>query len=109
MRYVLLPPDGPTLATEADATQVIGDLYGSDAEIVAIPLARLAPDFWDLKNRKAGLFIQKLMNYRLRAAFVGDLSAEIAASDALRDYVRECRRGRDVLFVARAEDLEALP
>lgn len=108
MRYALLPADGPALATEADATGIIGDLYGSDASTLAIPLGRLASDFWDLKNRKAGLFIQKLMNYRLRVAFVGDLAAEIARSEALRDYVRECRRGRDVIFVDRVEDLEAL-
>lgn len=109
MRHVLLPAEGPLLSSEADATDVVGNLYGSECEIVAIPLQRLAPDFWDLKNRKAGLFIQKLVTYGLHPAFVGDLSAAIKASAALADYVRECRRGRDVMFVDSTEELEALP
>ena len=106
MKIVDLPPTGPLLSSEADATDILGQLYGEDADWVAIPVERLAPDFWVLKNRQAGLFIQKLLNYRLHPAFVGDLSAEIAASGALRDYVRECNRGKDVRFVTDRAELD---
>lgn len=108
MKIVDLPSTGPLLSSEADAVDLLGQYYEESPDWVAIPLARLAPGFWTLKNRVAGLFIQKLLNYGLHPAFVGDLSAEIAASEALRDYVRESNRRKDVLFVTRREELDGL-
>ena len=108
MKIVELPPTGPLLSSEADATDIIGQVYGEAADWVVIPVARMAPEFWQLRTRLAGLFIQKLLNYRLHPAFVGDLSTQIAASDALRDYVRECNRGKEVRFAATRAELDAL-
>ena len=109
MNYVAVPEAGPPLSSEADATDLLGALYGTDAEVLAIPVSRLAPEFWNLKTRLAGLFIQKFQNYRVRPAFVGDLSAQIAGSEALAAYVRECQRGSDVYFVRSFAELDALP
>ena len=108
MSIAELPPTGPLLSTEADAVDLIGQFYGQEVDTVVIPVTRVVPEFWQLKTRLAGLFIQKLMQYGLRPAFVGDLSAQTAASDALRDYVRECNRRRDVLFAADRAALETL-
>lgn len=108
MKIADLPDTGPRLSTEADAVDLIGQFYGVEADVVAIPVSRMAPEFWQLKTRLAGLFIQKLRNYELRPAFVGDLSAEIAASDSLRDYVRECKRGKDVFFAETRAELDGL-
>lgn len=93
-------PAGPPLASEADARDLIGQAIGAGAGVIAIPVGRLAPSFFDLKTREAGLFIQKIVNYRMRVAFIGDLSAEIARSAALGDFVRESNRGEAVWFVA---------
>ncbi len=102
-----VPTDGPLLATEADAIDLIGATYGSGADIVAIPLERFAPHFWDLRNRLAGHFIQKFVTYGLRVAIVGDIWQHTARSDALRDFVRESNaRGRELLFVSSREGLE---
>jgi hypothetical protein len=49
--------------------------------------------------------LQKAANYRLKFAVLGDVSAHVCASDALRDFVVECNRGRSIFFVA---DLPAL-
>lgn len=106
MIYVAIPEHGPALASEADALELVGQLYGQEVETLAIPVARMAPEFWDLRSRLAGLFIQKLTNYGIRPAFVGDLRAQIAASAALAAYVRECQRGNDVIFVDHLADLE---
>lgn len=100
-----LPASGPLLATEQDAVDVMGELYGTGADLVAVPVSRLGPGFWQLETRVAGHFIQKFITYGLRVAFVGDLSAELAASSALRDYVRECNRGGQVVFAADAAEL----
>jgi hypothetical protein len=47
------------------------------------------------------------VNYRLMFAIVGDVSTYVAASDALRDFVVECNRGREVFFVSDIAELEA--
>jgi len=94
-----VPADGPLLRTEADATDLLGATYGTGAELIAIPVDRLDPDFFDLKTTVAGLFTQKLLNYRMRVAIVGDIAGHVAASNALRDYVLESNRGRQLWFV----------
>jgi len=98
--------DGPKLDGERAATDVIGDVFGSGARLVAIPVERLGEGFLTLSTRIAGGVIQKFVNYGLRVAFVGDVSEAVAASDALRDFVRESNRGRHVWFVDDLAELE---
>jgi hypothetical protein len=101
----LCPADGPCLADDRELSGLIGDLFGSGAKIVAVPLARLGPDFLRLSSGVAGHVLQKLVNYRFQIAVLGDVSAAVAASDPLRDFVRESNRGTSVWFV---DDLAAL-
>jgi hypothetical protein len=102
-----VPAEGPLLSSEDDARDLIGETYGSGAEVIAIPVARLAPDFWLLSNQKAGHFIQKFVNYGLRVAIIGDVSGYVDKSKALRDFVYESnRRGRELRFVPSRESLE---
>jgi hypothetical protein len=100
-------PHGAKLDGERAATDIIGDSYMAQPSVVAIPVERLAPDFLTLSNRIAGNVIQKFVNYGVAVAFVGDISGALAASNALRDYVRESNRGRHVWFVADMAELEA--
>jgi len=100
-------PDGPKLDGERAANDIIGDSYPCNPAVVAIPVERLAPEFLTLSNRIAGNVVQKFVNYSTVVAFVGDVSAEVAASNALRDFVRESNRGRHVWFVADMAELEA--
>jgi hypothetical protein len=100
-----VPVDGPPLRSEADATDLLGSTYGTGAEMIAIPVSRLDPDFFDLKTKVAGLFTQKLLNYRMRVAIVGDITPYLERSSALRDYVRESNRGRQLWFVADEREL----
>ncbi|MBS0363643.1 MAG: DUF4180 domain-containing protein [Proteobacteria bacterium] len=106
-RKVLVCADeGPTLAEYANLTGLIGDLFGEGGvELVAIPLARLGPDFLRLSSGVAGEVLQKLVNYHFQVAVLGDTAAAQAASGPLRDFVRESNRGRTVWFV---DDLAAL-
>ena len=108
MSIAELDSTGPRLSTEADAVDLLGQFYGQEIDTVVIPVSRVVPEFWQLKTRIAGLFIQKLLQYGLRPAFVGDISAEIADSDALSDYVRECSRRKDVLFASTRQELDAM-
>jgi hypothetical protein len=104
-RVYVCPAQGPSLAEDAGLSDLIGELYGSGAKIVAVPLARLGPDFLRLSSGVAGQVLQKLVNYRFQVAVLGEVSAAVAASDPLRDFVRESNRGKTVWFV---DDLAAL-
>jgi hypothetical protein len=101
----LCAADGPKLDGERAAVDIVGDSYGSGATVVVIPVGRLGEGFLTLSTRIAGGVIQKFVNYGMAVALVGDISEAVAASDALRDFVRESNRGRHVCFVA---DLQAL-
>ena len=104
-RALVLSPTGPLLRSEDDARDLIQETFGSEIRLAVVPVERLDPEFFVLRSGVAGVFVQKLVQYRLRLAVVGDVSAQTAASDALRDWVREVNRGRDILFVP---DLAAL-
>ncbi|OXM66149.1 MULTISPECIES: DUF4180 domain-containing protein [Amycolatopsis] len=93
------------IASEADAIDVMGQLYGQDVEWLVLPVERLDPGFFDLSTGIAGAVTQKFLNYGFRLAIVGDISRFTAASEALAAYVRESNRGRQVWF---APDLDAL-
>ena len=103
--------DNPVLICSAegepvrDAGDVIGDAFGLGATWIALPAERLDPDFFRLRTGVAGEFLQKCANYRLRLAVLGDISEQVAASDALRDLVRESNRGGQCWFLP---DLETL-
>ncbi|MBI1199032.1 MAG: DUF4180 domain-containing protein [Phenylobacterium sp.] len=101
----VLAPDGPLLDGERAATDLIGEALGARAELLVVPVGRLAPGFLALRTRIAGEAIQKFVNYGLKVAFVGDVSEAVGASDALRDFVRESNRGRHVWFVADEAEL----
>lgn len=96
---------GAALESERDATDLIAEALSSDARFVAIPAERLSSDFFQLSTRKAGHFIQKFMNYRLRVAILGDISAHVEASEPLADFVRESNRGQNVWFVRDSAEL----
>lgn len=98
--------DGPPLAGEREAVDLVGEALGVGAELIVIPVERLGPGFLILSTRIAGEVIQKFVNYSFRVVFVGDVSEAVAASDALRDFIRESNRGRHVGFLADMTALE---
>lgn len=100
-------PAGPAVAREADALDLIGASYGQAVEWIALPSARLSADFFDLRSGLAGAVLQKLVNYGLRVAILGDLGRETAASKALADFVSESNRGAHVWFLRDEAELEA--
>lgn len=100
--------DGPPLATSRDASDLVGDAFSQDAELVILPVQRLSADFLRLSSGLAGEVLQKFVNYRLKIAILGDISAAVAASGPLRDFVTESNRGASVWFAPDLASLEAL-
>lgn len=103
-QVLMCDADGPPVATEQDALDLIGASF-LGAEVVVVPARRLDDRFFALESRFAGEILQKFVNYRLRLVIVGDLSPHLAASSALRALVHESNRSDHVWFVA---DLDAL-
>ncbi|WP_043620230.1 DUF4180 domain-containing protein [Ensifer sp. ZNC0028] len=99
--------NGPLLAAPGDANDFLGDGWAHEADLLAVPVERLGPDFLDLSTRVAGEVFQKFVNYRMRLAIVGDISARLEASKALTDFVRETNKGTSIWFVPDFETLRA--
>jgi hypothetical protein len=102
IRVLHIDAEGTLIST---ANDVIGDAWSEQATLIAIPVARLDPEFFDLSSLVAGEFLQKIVNYRLQVAILGDISAFLEKSGALRDFVWESNRGTQVWFL---EDEKAL-
>jgi hypothetical protein len=99
--------EGAPFRAAKDATEQlsVSGIYASD--MIAIPVARLGDDFFRLETRIAGEVLQKFLQYQQRVAVVGDISKYLEASSALRSFVIECNRGRDICFVATIDELRA--
>lgn len=91
--------DGTKLGGGEAALDLIGDALGCQADVVAVPVERLADDFFSLRSGIAGEVVQKFVNYRLRLVVVGSIVSSVANSDAFRDFVREANRGNQLWFV----------
>jgi hypothetical protein len=86
------------LADARDVLDLIGAGYGLDALLV-LPVGQLDPAFLDLRSGLMGELAQKLANYGMRAAILGDTAAA-ETSRAFRDFRRETNRGRVLVFAA---------
>ncbi|WIY53508.1 DUF4180 domain-containing protein [Devosia sp. YIM 151766] len=99
--------DGPAIGSEQDALDLLGETYGTETDMLVVPSSRFAPEFFDLSTRLAGHFFQKLQNYQMRLAILGDISEHVARSKALGDFVGETNRRGHHLFAADRAALEA--
>ena len=97
----------PMLASEHDANDLVGLAFAEGAMIIAVPVEQLPADFFRLRSGLAGLFAQKMVNYHLTLAAIGDIADHLAASAALRDWVRETNRGDRVWFLPSGDALVA--
>ena len=98
-RVLHIDSDFPVLTTADDVNDILGATWGENIALIAIPVAQLDPEFFRLSSRLAGDVLQKFVNYRARVAIIGDISAHVAQSDALRDFVWESNRGEQVWFL----------
>ena len=98
-------PDGPKVGCAQGAADLVNEAFETGARVIAVPVERLAEDFFTLSSRVAGEVAQKVVQYGIKLAVVGDISRYLKQSAPLRDWVRESNRGADLWFV---EDFIAL-
>lgn len=104
-RLFCVHPDGPPFHTEADAVDLIAASVEGDSTFVVLPVERFDADFFNLRTRSLGEFVQKFVTYKRRIAFVGDISSYLAESSSLRAFVREANEGAHIWFVADLDEL----
>jgi hypothetical protein len=105
VRVLELIADESKLQTYNDAVELIGKSFENRATLIVIPVECLDDEFFQLSTRIAGELIQKFVQYRQRLAIVGDISGFLAESSALRAFVIESNRGKDVWFLASRAEL----
>lgn len=105
LRVLICAPDGPTLAGESDAIDLIGEAFNERADVVVVPADRVDDGFFTLSTGVAGDVVRKFAGYRVRLVIVGDISRHLAASSALRAFVHEINRGKDIWFLADHDEL----
>ena len=76
--------------------------YETGASRLDIDKRLVCDNFFILSTGVAGDILQKLMNYRFKAAIYGDYSRY--TSKPLRDFIRESNRGKDFFFVSAREE-----
>jgi hypothetical protein len=104
-RLLVLDNDGPVLARVQDAIDLIAEALPQGVHMIVAPVARFDPSFFQLRSGLAGEVVQKIVNYRLKLAVVGDISQFVSESKAFADFVRESNRGGSVYFF---QDMDAL-
>lgn len=107
VRVLNCDPSGPTVRNDRDAVDIIGAALSHGCGLVVVPVERLSDEFFALKTRIAGEMIQKFVNYERRLAIIGDIARHLEASGALRDFVAETNRGKQVWFLPDRAALEA--
>jgi len=76
--------------------------YETDCTRLALSQDAMAEEFFSLSTRLAGEVMQKLVNYQVKMALLGDFSGY--ESKALKDFIYECNQGRSLFFVSGEEE-----
>jgi hypothetical protein len=98
LRVQFLDADGPVISTSEDTSDLIGNAWVDNVSVIAVPVARLDPAFFDLPSGFAGEVTQKIVNYQLKLAVIGDVTAAAASSQPFADYIWETNRGDHIWF-----------
>jgi hypothetical protein len=90
------------IATLQDAIDLIGNAHFQGADKIVIHERNLVPEFFDLKTKLAGDILQKISNYRMQLAIVGDFSEY--RSKSLADFIMESNKTKRILFLSSREE-----
>ncbi|AIQ17278.1 cytoplasmic protein [Paenibacillus sp. FSL H7-0357] len=108
MNVAKVEAGGVDIAVVSSSEVLIGDVqsalnfiatvrYETDCDRIVLNQSNVSDSFFDLKTRLAGEILQKFINYQVKLALVGDFS--IYTSQSLKDFIYECNRGNDFLFM----------
>ena len=105
--YVECLPDGGTIASEADALDLVAACGEHLCPRLLLHASNLTPDFYNLRSGLAGAVLLKFSNYRIQAAAI--LTPELAEQGRFGEMVLESNRGQQFrVFYDRASAEEWL-
>ncbi|MFN8464998.1 MAG: DUF4180 domain-containing protein [Caldilineaceae bacterium] len=90
------------LNSSQDILDLLGSFYPEHVSALILHEADLVPEFFQLRTKLAGEILQKLVNYRVKVAIVGEFQKY--QSKALADFIYECNNGRQIFFVPTREE-----
>ncbi len=90
---------------KSHVNDLIKEAWSQHIPTIAIPVNCLPEDFFQLRSGMAVAISQKLVNYHITVAFVGEIAGKLLDSQALGDFIRDCNRGRWIWFV---DDMDTL-
>ncbi|MEE1754933.1 DUF4180 domain-containing protein [Streptomyces sp. SP18CS02] len=89
---------GPSLSGRRSALDLIGEAGGRGAELVVVPVERVADAFFSPRTGMAQEVERSFAGHGMRLAIVGDVSRHMTGSPSLSDFVRERDRGGRLWF-----------
>lgn len=89
------------LLTDAAAAMdwLLSTRVETGCDCIALNRDGAPPAFYQLHTGLAGAILQKMVDYRFSFALYGDFTPYTDDSPALRAFIRESNRGRDIFFV----------
>lgn len=102
-----LSETGSVIATDAQASDLFGNAWFDGVQVLVIPVARLADDFFRLSTGRAGEIMRKAINYQIRLAIVGDIEPYSAQSKSFAAFACETNKGDHVWFLPDKQALDA--
>ncbi|XRG76929.1 DUF4180 domain-containing protein [Rossellomorea sp. GAMAL-10_SWC] len=95
--------DSVILMDEQSALDLIMTIsYDHQSNRIALNKEAISEDFFNLSTKLAGAVLQKFVNYSIKFAIIGDFSSY--TSKALKDFVYECNKGKNVFFVSTEQE-----
>ena len=107
LKVQFLDLEGPLISTSEDTSDLIGNAWMDHAQVIVVPVGRLDPAFFDLSTLFAGDVTQKVVNYGLKLAVIGELAVYSGRSKAFADFVWESNRGAHIWFFEDEAELVA--
>jgi len=95
-------PETLRIENSQDMLDIMADAGYNGCDSLIIHAQTLTKDFFDLKTKLAGEILQKISNYRMRLAIVGDFTD--IESKSLRDFIRESNGRGIICFVESVEE-----
>ncbi|MDR1600955.1 MAG: DUF4180 domain-containing protein [Tannerella sp.] len=107
MEKTFTVPDNTRIHTADDMLDLVMNMqYLHNCDTFIINSSQLNPAFFDLKTGLAGEMLQKIVNYNMRLAIVGDFS--VFQSKSLHDFIRESNKSRSIVFADTVENAKEL-
>lgn len=99
-KVVYLISDQILITKEQDILDLMGETEFQD---LVLHDYNFPPEFFDLSTKILGDVLQKLTNYRVRLAVIGNFDSY--PRTVLADFIRESNKHKQYLFVSSLEDV----